>query len=193
MNVTLYNPYAANDFITARDGKDYRVDAQGVVSVPEELMPQFVSLGFTPNNYSGGGGGSGDVTGPNATAAGGVALYADATGKLLSFNASFGFSQNEGSTTVDVGLGDGAPAVSGFRLGIGSGNFVTFIANPGATALAQFVLPTETGLLARTADVDAATKSKPQITALAPIADPATATAEDCANAINAIIAALQA
>lgn len=193
MNVTLYNPYAANDFISARDGKDYRVDAQGAVSVPEELMPQFVALGFTPNNYSGGGGGGGDVTGPSGAAAGALVLYADATGKLLDYNNSIGFTQNEGSTTLDIGLGDGAPAVSGFRLGIGGGNFVTFIANPGAEPLSQYVLPTATGLLALVADIDARTKNKPEIQALTPIADPTTATAEDCANAVNAIIAALQA
>lgn len=34
---------------------------------------------------------------------------------------------------------------------------------------------------------------KPEVAALTPIADPATATAEDCAEAINAIIAALKA
>jgi len=35
--------------------------------------------------------------------------------------------------------------------------------------------------------------SKAEVVALTPIADPATATAEDVANAVNAIIAALQA
>ena len=41
--------------------------------------------------------------------------------------------------------------------------------------------------------VEGAPSGKAEIEALTPIADPSTATAEDVANAVNAIIAALQA
>ncbi|MBS7545729.1 DUF2190 family protein [Ancylobacter oerskovii] len=42
-------------------------------------------------------------------------------------------------------------------------------------------------------DVEAAVSAKTEIAALVPIADPSTATAEDCATTLNAIIAALKA
>ena len=44
-----------------------------------------------------------------------------------------------------------------------------------------------------TALLDEQTLAKPQVQALTPIATPASATAEDCATKINAIIAALKA
>lgn len=61
-----------------------------------------------------------------------------------------------------------------------------------ARRLAELSMPVELAKETAT-QIDGAVASKTQVAALTPIADPSTATAEDVANAVNAVIAALQA
>lgn len=79
-----------------------------------------------------------------------------------------------------------ATSAEAARTAIGAGTSNLTIGTTASTAKAGNYTPTTT-------EVSNSLKAKAQIAALTEIADPATATAEDVATAVNAIIAALQA
>lgn len=118
----------------------------------------------------------------------------------------------DSSIMYATAVADGAVTVTAITSGGGGGTvawaditdkpdtFAPTIGTTATTAKAGNYQPTwaqvtgkPTEFPATAASVETAVSAKTEVAALTPVADPSTATAEDVANAVNAVIAALQA